>query len=184
LTVQTPDVVIYENHKYEVAGLKGKGLLTPTDLGISPSMMATNCYRGYICQYEIIDQKLYLTGMKVRTADNQYPVVDEVSATLLFKIIGKYQNLKIFCEFSGGLVLVRDALSRSRVVVPIPSSFRTVIELILENGKMEQLIDHSEKMPDIRRQVDEVPDSSNKRNLISKIEWSFVSGYKQQPPMW
>ena len=181
MTTQAPDIVIYDNLEYVLAGLKGKGLLTPVELGINPFMMSTACYRGYICQYEFIDDKLYLTGMRVRTADNQYPVVGDVSATLLFDVIGQYQNLKIFCRFSGGLILVRDVLLCVHGVIPTPSSYCTVIEIILEDGKIEQVIDHSEKMDYIRRRIDNLPDSSDKWNIIKEIEWSFVSGYKEQP---
>ena len=183
LTRQTPDTVIYDNTKYALAGLKGTGLLKPTDLGITPCIMATFCYRGYICQYELIDENLYLKNMKVRTMENQYPIVGAVSPTLSLGIVGHYEDLNLFCKFSGGLILVRDALPRIRSVTPNPPSFSTVIEMILNDGNLEQLIDHSKKMDELRSQIDNVPDSSNKWNIISKIEWSFVSGYEKQPAM-
>ena len=179
MTRQVADIVIYDNREYLISGIIGKGLLTPIDLGLTPCTMSTACYRGYICSYKFVDDKLYLTEMLVRTADEQFPVINGVSA-MPFYGASQYQDLKVFCNLSGGLVLVRDEL-RIPAVVPNPSCFGTVIEIILINGQIEQAIDHSETMHDIRRRMDEVPDSHSHWRIKMEIEWSFVSGYKEQP---
>ena len=60
MTNQSPDTVFYNDDKYLIAGLKGTGLFRPLDFGIATYVMSTACYRGYICQYKLIENRLHL----------------------------------------------------------------------------------------------------------------------------
>ena len=182
MTTQIPDIVVYRNCEYEIAGVSGEGLLTPIIFGISLYMMSTACYRGYICKYEFRDDRLYLTEMDIRTADDQYPVIEGVPAHIVDEVIGQYYGLQIFCKLSGGIILVRDQLRKCAVVCN-PSCFRTVIEIIVTNGQVEEVIDHSGAMQDIRRRIKEVKviDPKDRWRIEQEIEWSFAPGYKEQP---
>ncbi len=143
-------------------------------------MISTACYRGYVCKYEFTDDRLYLIEMEVRTADNQYPVIQGVSARVMYDDIAQYDGLRISCNLSGGVILVRDQLKRC-VVVCNPSCFRTVIEIVMSNGQVEALIDHSGAMHDIRRRMDAITDSSDRWSIRKEIEWSFAPGYEERP---
>ena len=83
MTKQIPDKVLYMGQEFILAGLKGTGLFTPRDFGISREMMgiATACYRGYFCRYECIDNRLFLIWLGIiLEEDVELPSIAGISA--------------------------------------------------------------------------------------------------------
>jgi len=81
MTKQIPDKVLYKGQEYILAGLKGSGLFTPKDFGISSELMgvATACYRGYFCKYEFVDNKLFLVEFSVIQIDHaDLPKIEDI----------------------------------------------------------------------------------------------------------
>jgi len=191
MTKQIPDKVLFKNQEYILAGLKGNGLLTPIDFGITATMMTTGCYRGYFCQYTCLDDKLFLTELTVRPHNHKIPIIDGISANLeTFALAPQYQNLKILCPLSGGLVIVRNPFLHVGTF-PRPLEFSEVIEIIFEQGILQSEIDHSVKMANLRQLADElrkthwptvellglIRKSRASPEKLSTIEWEKVQDY-------
>lgn len=168
MTNQTADNLTYQDQLYEISGIKGGKLLTPEAFGMKPIPMSTGCYRGYVFTYLFKSDQLTLTEMLVRAKNNFYPPIKGVvskAEDFLGGIpsldIGYYTGLEVSCPFSGGLVIV-NGLINNRSVVPMPVDYKTVIELILENGMLRQVVDHSPKIKEIRNQI-----KVKKKNWVS-----------------
>jgi hypothetical protein len=61
---------------------KGSGLFDPAQVGIKPVGMTTACYRGFICNYEISDDTLFLAGLVVWGSSPSYPSIGGVAPTI------------------------------------------------------------------------------------------------------
>ncbi len=162
MTKQIPDRVLYKGQEYVLAGLKGTGLFTPIDFGISSEMtgITTVCYRRYFCTYECTDNKLFLVELVlVHRQDNdiELPVIEGIrsksippkSGTFLFNC---YEELKIPCPFTGGLLLVCNPINEVGHF-PSPIEFEEVIEIRFQEGKLQKEIDHSLSVSGLRKQV-------------------------------
>jgi hypothetical protein len=211
MSKQTPDKVFYRDQEYLLAGLKGSGLLTPKDFGIKPESMAFFCARGYFCQYSCHERTLSLNGFTVATHTDLLPVIDGVSASSNPPALAHfYQNLHVPCPLSGGLVIVRELVALTGIV-PNPTAFAKVLELIYDQGTLQNEIDHSSKMPELRQRFTtaakdilaetlEIADlqkfafENRSAELQERIQnftaiwqpvddiiWSFAPGYTQQP---
>jgi hypothetical protein len=176
MTKQIPDKVLYNNQEFILAGLKGHGLFKPIDFGISPEMtgIATACYRGYFCKYACMDNKLFLVELSVIQSNHErLPLIEGISAESDDFLFSRYQNLKIPCPLSGGLLIVQNPITHPGHF-PNPIEFSEVVELTFEQGFLQNKIDHSTKMAELRQRVDELrkyskPDS----DLLSVIsKWS------------
>ena len=171
MTKQIPDKVLYKGQEFILAGLKGTRLFTPMDFGISSEMMgvATACYRGYCCQYECIDNKLFLIWLGLlQEEDVELPLIEGVAAQSNNILFSSYENIKIPCPLSGGLILVRNPVGLEGDL-PSPMDFEDVVEVLFEDGLLHREIDHSKTVARLRKTVD---------------DWSFVSDYEQQPLRW
>ena len=86
--------------KFSLVGLKGQGLFTPKDFGITPYFTCTACWRGYVMEYHFIDDQLILAGIKVNV--NDPPKINDVEPQKgdnLFKY--HYNNLELKTNFTG-----------------------------------------------------------------------------------
>jgi hypothetical protein len=158
VTAQWPDRVVYQAQQYFIAGKKGAGLLTPISFGIEVCVLATAAYRGYVCEYSIINQQLYLTEVMLQTLQRPYPELAGVQSQVHENLpVGYYPGLQIECPFSGGLVVVQGPLQKhSSGVLPNPASYEIVKEMIFQDGRVTNLIDHSTQMAEIRYRLDEL----------------------------
>ena len=171
MTKQIPDKVLYKGQEFILAGLKGTGVCTPIDFGISREMMgiATACYRGYVCHYACIDNRLFLIWLGIlQEEDVELPFIAGISATPYSILFSSHENLKIQCPLSGGLLLVRNPVGLEGDF-PSPGDFTEVVEVLFEDGMLQQEIDHSKTVAALRKSVD---------------DWYFVSEYERQPPRW
>lgn len=156
---QIPDLVLYKGQEFILAGLRGTGLLTPMTFDISSEMMgvATACYRGYFCKYDCTEDDLFLVELGVIRRDNlELLLIEGVSAkTDGIRFFHTYENLRIPCPLSGGLVLVRNPV----VLVghfPSPIEFAEVVEILFEQGMIQMKKNHSKKVAELRKTVDEL----------------------------
>lgn len=171
MVMQIPDKVSYKDQEFILAGLKGTGLFTPMDFGISPEMVdiATACYRGYFCRYECIDKELFLVELGIFTRENiKLPFIQDVSAKSNNTHFS-YESLRIPCSFSGGLILVRDPIEIAGQSFPGPLDFKEIVEILFEKGKLQQEIDHSLTVAGLRKQVDEFSDSFKSDGELSEF---------------
>jgi len=134
MTKQIPDTVAYRNEEYILAGLKGNRLFTPNDFDIVHCGVATACYRGYFCQYSCDIDKLFLTQLTVFNTEDQLPLIHDVIPENILNIMAQYQNLKIHCSFSGGMVIVTNPVEPDRDMLPNPLKYEKFWRFILNKA--------------------------------------------------
>src|SRR5512145_1754435 len=165
MTTQIQDRFNYQNAEYVLLGVSGDTLPSPQDFGMAPSPMSTACYRGYHNQYSCIDDFLVLVSMRLCLADHAYQAIDGVYPTPVFLMkdgsevalsqtdgieyfkkcrdVSEYLGLSLNISFSGGLLIGKDFM-KEMGVIDCPVSYKTVIELLFDNGRLMQVTDQSE----------------------------------------
>lgn len=153
MTAQIPDHVTYQQQQYAIAGVHGDGLFSPESLGLQPVMMSTACWRGYVADYAVIDERLLLVGLTIRTNDDAYPPIDGMQPQGRVTLGGmRYEGLTIPVVFSGSLLIGRDFIRETYVHMGFhkPSQYRRVLELICVDGQVLEVIDRSEETAEER----------------------------------
>jgi len=178
MTGQIPDFIVYDDKEYDLVGVRGEGLLTPQDFGLIPKSPHTACWRGFVMYYECRDNRLLLHAMDVH-ADTA-PVIKGVKA----KEQGNssfnyhYEGIDIDVPFSGSLVLAREFIDSMYIHMGFqhPQAFKTVIELIVENGSIADVVDLSKKIKKAREKNPDrnaVPVSAKKTDIMKWIRGRF-----------
>ncbi|MCP2341236.1 hypothetical protein [Actinomadura rupiterrae] len=144
MTGQIPDSVQYRGHSYSLTGQEGEGLFDPADHGIQPAVMSTACWRGFICEYTVVDGGLVLTELQLSvegdppTLFGVAPERDELRDLI-------YRNLREPVRFTGRLLLGREFIDGLYVHMGFQSSwkYQDVQELEFENGHLTAVHDRS-----------------------------------------
>ena len=150
MTTQVDDVVVFRGRMYALIGVNGRGLFEPGEHGLQVHMMTTACRRGYVCEYAVNDDQLYLIALRVGMAE---PPTNLFGADLRF--IGSaatYSPIRVPLSFTGGLLLgarfIRD------LYPPMghhPAwKYTEVLELRFSYGRLGEMADHSELMAEYR----------------------------------
>ena len=192
MTAQFHDSVWYQSRRYALVNVNGKGLPTPKDFGMQPVMMSTGCYRGYVSEYSVIEQKLILTNMTVRAKDGNYraingvkPKVDDLLPESIRKKIqnlpNRYENLQVLVSFSGNLLTAIDFIEEMYVHLGFqrPTSYRTVIELVFDNAQLVSTTDHSRMMARIRDRLDEAQAVAKARGSRKMLTFEDLEEWRE-----
>jgi len=156
MTAQMPDVVRYQDEEYVLVGVRGRGLFSPKDFGMTPVSVLTSCYRGYWTEYTCDGGALWLTEMTVSAQGNRYseiggvePMVERVPPT------ARYEGIRVASRFTGRLLVAKNLLQDQYVHMGFqkPAAYKTVIELVVEDGKIVEEIDRSGYYAEIRKSM-------------------------------
>jgi len=196
MTAQFLDTFILNNQEFSIVGVKGKGLFDPQRLGIYPVATCTACCRGYFCLYSIKDNKLILdmlhislsshyrsennaqcspeiNGIKPTKPEGEYPFFDSL-----------YEKLNLNIEFTGGILLGDGFIQELYVHMGFHPAwkYKTVFELIFDNGKVVERRDVSSKIQELRNKMVKHPlrpeSGASKEEISSWIESTFKLDYE------
>jgi len=165
LTGQEPDRVYYMDEKCDLVGFKGKGISFPIDFGIETHSRSTNCHRGYIITYQIIEDRLKLDGFWFNSNDNEFPLINEVKPKKISEEAAKqgeyiqtlfeyeYKNIDMIMNFSGNLLLAKDFIKSQYVHMGFQSSsaYKTVLKIDFKDGIIENVEDKSKEAKKARK---------------------------------
>lgn len=161
MTAQIPDRVIYNGEHYDIVGLKGANLLTPADFEMVSVGFSSACWRGYYATYSVIDHQLFLTQLSLHARDGDYKPIDGVlpereEQNGKYRSDPTYKGLRVKAPFTGRLLLGRNFIGSMYVHMGFqkPPAFETVIELLIENGDVQEVFDHSELMAHMRAELE------------------------------
>ena len=119
MTGQEPDRFDYKGQKFELVGMKGKGLLIPSDFGIETHMTATSCRRGYIMRYKIVENHLILDGFWFNSKADDLPEINGIKPIKLSEVTAKegdyfhtmftyeFRDLNKSLQFKGNVMLAK-----------------------------------------------------------------------------
>ncbi len=181
LTGQIPDYINYDGEEYDLVGVSGKGVLSPQNLGLEPKSPHTAGWRGFVMYYECKENRLSLHAMDVHS--DAAPIINGIKA----KDGGEssfryhYEGIDLEVPFTGLLILARDFIDNMYVHMGFqrPHAFRTLLELVVENGYILQLRELSKHMEEQRKQnpdMDAMPVSSREEDVMEWIEDRFSRG--------
>lgn len=176
MTKQFPDTILYSGEEYELLGDSSRSLPMLNQFGIEPTMMSTGCYRGYVAEYTISGENLYLSSLTVQDAKNNYPVISGVRPTVDRFGQPIYVGLHELMSITGSITIGKGKPENW----PYPDirsvhDFNHVLKLTLRDGTLQSVTDISEVSAAIRSELREIypsPEDSGglrqfKRNHLS-----------------
>ena len=176
MTAQIPDRFIFENKAY---GLVGRSDAEPLDIGIAKHRLSytssTACHRAYIADFTIHNNflcvKELLINLDVLPPDGmrRRPKYGGVKPIVLSNSddvegVGKrgfntvYRDVYKKLDYTGGL-LIADGYLRDKYRLFGCAQcwhYETVKEILFENGRLENVVDISDRMPALRACAKEV----------------------------
>ena len=164
MTAQLPDTVLFEDQTYDLAGVEGEGLFEPARYGLEVVMASTACWRGYLCTYAVVEDRLLLEAIDAMAGryegDDFFPVELPVIHGHAGERVGgrgamfnaAYRGLGLPIAFTGQLVLGDGLMEElfDEVGAPPPWVYRRVLRLRFSGGALTGREDLSEEMAGIR----------------------------------
>jgi hypothetical protein len=177
MTAQVSDFLIVDEIEYSIAAIQNKWPFDPRDHGFDPVSPHTACWRGFFCKYILRCENLYLKSFNVSLGDvkpEQWSgVVPQKGEFFKFDKMWKYRPLKFLIPYSGGIIIAHEFIREFYVHMGFhrPHCYRIVKELIFRDGHLENEIDHSKKMKQVRDHLRSAEkDKDYKRPSSEEIE--------------
>lgn len=188
MTAQISDTFFYENDKYSIIALQNHLEFNPEDYGITPQFCCTACWRGYYCKYRITKEGIFLKDLFINS--DEYPTINGVNAYegKKFEYMGHhlYKDINIKINYTGGILIGKGFLDEYYIHMGFqrPYAYKTVKELIFQNGNLINQIDYSKDMEQMRKNLNDediqLENKNNGYNLVDAIEESFSLDYKDK----
>jgi hypothetical protein len=78
MSARTPDSIFYEDGRYYILRVSQyDGLFDPKQFAITPEMLHTGAYRGFVACYSVVDGTLRLSSLEIRAKDGIYPAIND-----------------------------------------------------------------------------------------------------------
>jgi len=181
LTAQINDKFKFNGVEYVVVGIDGPELFNPIDEGFKPKSASTACWRGFFLTFNATDMYLYLEELQINQDKVKiFKDIKPVKGDYFFS--HKYTNMNYKLPFTGKILIAKDFIDSMYVHMGFqrPMAYKTVIELIIENGDVKEVVDHSD-MFEKRRNEDSnkgaEPKSSGEKDIKDFVEKSFSREY-------
>jgi hypothetical protein len=167
MTAQIQDTISIEHQLYWLARSSHReGLFNPTDYGISPVPSSSACNRGFYCSYIISDRQLLVMDVNLtpNMSDRLKFKHQRIDAILCGKspcvsdpnsYRWQYRELSYPISYTGGLLVCNKMNHELNVIPGFPSIYLAgkVYEAIFDLGNLIQIVDHSEKIAEIRNSL-------------------------------
>ncbi len=165
MAAQIPETVILDGRPYDLCGVKGENLLfDPRDHGVTPISLTSDCWRGYMSTYLVVNGMLYLDEIEIGLDPRDPTGRDHVLLSKLFGNLklngsstpGHYENLGYPIALTGGLLLGRGFVNETYVHLGFHPAFtfRHVVELALNEGHVVSEVDRSPEMEEVRKKME------------------------------
>lgn len=197
VTAQISDGFHYRGCDFALAGISEGELFDPSLLNLEPVGFCSACWRGYHAIFGLADRQLVLDELHVRltrplgeSQPRVGPAINGVQPTgpsTPHEIFDNhYTGLAYPLRYSGGLLLADGFIDELYVHMGFHPAwkYKTVVELVFEQGVLTGDFDRSEKMEEIRKLVRESrpvddPGSLPSREEIGKfVERAFDRRYR------
>lgn len=78
MTAQIGDIYKYKRKEFSIVALSNAIQFDPKEYGLEPHARSTACWRGYWCEYNIVDDELLLQNLYIFNADGKYPPLNGI----------------------------------------------------------------------------------------------------------
>jgi len=175
MTAQASDTVVHRDWDYKIAHMTGTGMANPfASLGYRPHWTCTACYAGYLAEYTIAGDRLYLSAFQVAPPDDAAtPLVFSDLPKLFGHSCTHEGSLGMVCyggflepmPFTGGMLLGRRFIHDLYVHSgshPI-WKYEVVLEVIFDAGMLVKEHDRSPQMAVFREQRNQLYNAASSR---------------------
>ena len=167
MTAQMHDRVNLQDTEYSLVGIDGSQLFEPENFGFKPTGTVTNCARGFVCHYILVDNALILNKLQVsyghlgRTKFTHKRCLEINGVSPIFNkdrvayFNNRYENLDLKMEFTGRILIADGFIDKLYVHMGFHPAWKylTVYELTFDNGQVRDIQDVSQKMKEIRDEM-------------------------------
>jgi len=172
MTAQIHDTIIWKRLDFDIVYFD-LTLFNPLNYGINPESLHTACYRGFYCQYKLINKSLYLHSLTIRNDKGRYPLINGVKSELCKHknriTRATYTNLKLPIKKTGvmriGNGFIRGLFQHMGFQEAI--AYNTLMELSFVNGKLQSAKDLSSSAESLRKAQNDV-ECFLKQNWVPK----------------
>lgn len=181
ITGQVPEQVLYNKEVYALAGVKGIGLFSPEEFGMTPQMASTACWRGFQMGYKIENGELLLDWMFIRTDLSTPPSINGIEgqkSTEEYSMFShRYESLNIKSHFTGKFLIGKDFIRDLYVHMGFqkPITYKTVLEVFVEEGSVTEIKDRSIEIEKIRKEAQDF--DPEKESVQKFVHDSFSLDY-------
>ena len=162
MSQQENDKLVYDGKCYEIIESRMRLRFDPMEYGLKPSEVLSTIARGYLCEYIVADEQLYLDNLNINTEDDYYPEINGIAPLtndqniLFWNGHHIYSQVHIPVAYTGNLLIA----DQSEIIRQKPYGFgadlweyRTLISLTFENGILTDRKDHSRLGAAIRAHI-------------------------------
>lgn len=177
MTAQIGDIYKVKNKQFTVVAMSAPMVFDPHDYGLEPQSRCTACWRGYWCEYNIEDDKLFLQNLYMYNRDENYPDINGVSVSPktyhdaicirekkeeIIKIedhMGHrlYCNVNLPVSYTGRVLVGDEFIKKYYIHMGFQRSwaYKVLKEFVFEEGLLLEIIDHSMMASKIRKIIDD-----------------------------
>ena len=168
MTYQIRDRISIEHQQYTIERCTDwEELFNPNTHGIQAVEASSACYRGFYCDYAILDRQLLLMNLSIElNMSDRLKLKYGRSERLLFGKSPELSNARVGTSFiyrdlchsipySGGMLIVNgDIMMGLEIRIHYPIYVREkVCEAVFELGHLISIVDYSDRMMETRNQI-------------------------------
>jgi hypothetical protein len=160
MTAQINDSFLFQDQKFSLVGIDGGELFHPALYGMQPLPRITSCWRGYVCTYKALHNKLLLDMLQIKLGQ-EGPLINQLrpvfSTASTFDNI--YHDLNLHIDFSGGMLVASGFIQKLYVHMGFHPAWKyeTVHELVFSQGTLLESKDVSRQMAELRDRMTRQP---------------------------
>lgn len=138
MSEQIPDHLIWNNEKWIfILADNIYSLFDPEKFGLTPTEWTTCCYKGFVIQFRIVNDRLFLDELFVNCENKKYPPINGVKAKYCELGAVKYMNIGLELSYSGVIIIGKNLKKKFyRRAFTGPGSYETTYELEIKDGKL------------------------------------------------
>jgi hypothetical protein len=159
MTAQMHDSILWNDQKFSIVGVHGDDLFHPKDFNLHPFSTVTSCWRGYVCEYKIIDNQLVLNTLKANH-EGRGPAIHGMEPLFSKGMFNNvYNRLNLAMDFTGEILAGEKFIRELYVHMGFHPAWKyeTVYELSLSQGQVLDTRDISEPMARLREKMTRTP---------------------------
>jgi hypothetical protein len=166
LTKQAADRLLYKGEEYELLGDTSRQLPLLQTYGVEPGAYGTGCYKGYVANYALVENGLFLIRLMIADVNNHYPEIGGVEPKFDQFFPATYDDLKVAMHVDSLITIGTDKPDNwLHADIRYPHDYACVLRLELRGGIAQQVEDISAQAASIRREMQVIfADADQNRN--------------------
>ena len=173
MTAQIGDRCRFYGEKFTIVKYRDPIRFDPRDYGMEPESACTACYRGFWCEYAVIEGRVVLENLFINTKNDQYPPIagvfpdvvgDDMEKLIEYMGHHAYHGLYLPVKYTGSFLVGSKFLREFYVHAGFqaPWCWQILKEYIFQDGEIVKTNDHSEYGRKIRKLLQTEPNLKDK----------------------